>query len=132
MLQTFDERNRDLLININGELSHRDEAGVSPFDSSVQGGDAVWEGLRVYNGRIFRLKRHLDRLRSSAEAVDFKDIPSHEQIIAQVRRTLGEFAALPPDSLGGEEARAKIAALQQQLRGSTNPVVASLCEQPAC
>lgn len=88
MLQTFDERNRDLLININGELSHRDEAGVSPFDSSVQGGDAVWEGLRVYNGRIFRLKRHLDRLRSSAEAVDFKDIPSHEQIIAQVRRTL--------------------------------------------
>ena len=51
MLQTFDERNRDLLININGKISHRDEAGVSPFDSSVQGGDAVWEGLRLYEGR---------------------------------------------------------------------------------
>ena len=66
MLQTFDERNRDLLININGKISHRDEAGVSPFDSSVQGGDAVWEGLRLYEGKIFRLRRHLDRLVNSA------------------------------------------------------------------
>ena len=49
MLQTFDERNRDLLININGELKHRDEAGISPFDSLAQGGDAVWEGLRLYD-----------------------------------------------------------------------------------
>ena len=53
MLQQFDARNRDLLININGELKHRDEAGISPFDSAVQGGDAVWEGLRLYDGRIF-------------------------------------------------------------------------------
>ena len=52
MLQTFDERNRDLIVNINGELVHRDRAGVSPFDSVVQGGDAVWEGLRLYHGRI--------------------------------------------------------------------------------
>ena len=66
MLPTFDERNRDLLVNINGELIHRDRAGVSPFDSAVQGGDAVWEGLRLYDGRIFRLIEHLDRLRGSA------------------------------------------------------------------
>ena len=39
MQQTFDERNRDLQINIAGELIHRDRAGISPFDSSVQGGD---------------------------------------------------------------------------------------------
>ena len=64
MLQTFDERNRDLLVNINGQLVHRDQAGVSPFDSAVQGGDAVWEGLRLYDGRIFRLTEHLDRLRA--------------------------------------------------------------------
>ena len=51
MLQRFDERNRDLIVNINGRLVHRDEAGVSPFDSAVQGGDAVWEGLRLYSGR---------------------------------------------------------------------------------
>ena len=53
MLQTFDERNRDILINIDGALLHRDEAGISPFDSVVQGGDAVWEGLRVYDGESF-------------------------------------------------------------------------------
>ena len=61
MLQTFNERNRDLLVNINGRLVHRDQAGISPFDSAVQGGDAVWEGLRVYSGRIFTLHEHLDR-----------------------------------------------------------------------
>jgi branched-chain amino acid aminotransferase len=54
MLQRFDERNRDLIVNVGGVLAHRDEARVSPFDSAVQGGDAVWEGLRLYDGRIFR------------------------------------------------------------------------------
>ncbi len=88
MLQKFDERNRDLLININGELSHRDQAGISPFDSVVQGGDAVWEGLRLYNGRIFRLVEHLDRLRSSALALAFAEIPAHDQIIEEIKKTL--------------------------------------------
>ena len=54
MLQRFDPRNRDLLVNIDGRLVHRDQAGISPFDSAVQGGDAVWEGLRLYDGKIFR------------------------------------------------------------------------------
>ena len=88
MLQTFDERNRNLMVNINGELVHRDKAGVSPFDSAVQGGDAVWEGLRLYNGCIFRLIEHLDRLRASAKALAFSAIPSHEDIINEIRRTL--------------------------------------------
>lgn len=88
MLQTFDERNRDLIVNINGELIHRDRARVSPFDSAVQGGDAVWEGLRLYDGKIFRLTEHLDRLRSSARAIGFESIPAHEEIIGQIRRTL--------------------------------------------
>ena len=57
MLQKFDERNRDLIVNVNGQLIHRDKAGISPFDSAVQGGDAVWEGLRLYRGRIFKLQR---------------------------------------------------------------------------
>ena len=69
MQQQFDERNRDILINVNGELVHRDEARISPFDSVVQGGDAVWEGLRVYDGRIFKLEEHLERLRGSALAL---------------------------------------------------------------
>jgi branched-chain amino acid aminotransferase len=88
MLQTFDERNRDLLVGINDELVHRDAAGISPFDSAVQGGDAVWEGLRLYEGRIFALNEHLDRLRSSAQALAFTDIPSHEEIIERLRATL--------------------------------------------
>ena len=88
MLQQFDERNRDLLINISGRLVPRDEAGISPFDSAVQGGDAVWEGLRVYDGKIFKLREHLDRLRSSALALAFAEIPSHETIITEIKRTL--------------------------------------------
>ena len=88
MLQKFNDQNRDLIVNINGQLVHRDQAGVSPFDSVVQGGDAVWEGLRLYQGRIFRLTEHLDRLRSSALALAFTQIPSHEQVIEQIKRTL--------------------------------------------
>lgn len=88
MLQKFHEQNRELIVNINGRLVHRDEAGVSPFDSVVQGGDAVWEGLRVYQGRIFKLYEHLDRLRHSALALAFAEIPSHEEIVTEIRRTL--------------------------------------------
>jgi branched-chain amino acid aminotransferase len=88
MLQKFHEQNRNLLVNINGQLIHRDQAGISPFDSVVQGGDAVWEGLRLYSGRIFRLHEHLDRLRSSALALAFTQIPTHEEIQEQISRTL--------------------------------------------
>lgn len=88
MLQKFDERNRNLIVNVAGVLKHRDEAGVSPFDSAVQGGDAVWEGLRLYHGRIFRLEAHLDRLRHSAQALAFTQIPAKEAIKTEIRRTL--------------------------------------------
>jgi branched-chain amino acid aminotransferase len=88
MLQQFSEKNRDLIVNINGRLVHRDEAGVSPFDSAVQGGDAVWEGLRLYDGRIFKLNEHLDRLRRSATALAFAEIPPNEKLIEEIRRTL--------------------------------------------
>ena len=88
MLQTFDERNRNLIVNVAGQLRHRDEAGVSPFDSVVQGGDAVWEGLRLYQGRIFRLEQHLARLRRSARALGFEHVPSDAEITAEIRRTL--------------------------------------------
>jgi branched-chain amino acid aminotransferase len=88
VLQKFDERNRDLIVNVGGRLTHRDEAAVSPFDSVVQGGDAVWEGLRLYQGRIFRLTEHLARLRRSAMALAFETIPSDAEIIAEIRRTL--------------------------------------------
>src|SRR5881296_2141168 len=88
MLQKFDERNRNLIVNINGQLVHRDKAGISPFDSAVQGGDAVWEGLRLYKGRIFKLYEHLDRLERSARALSFAEIPLREKIIEEIKRTV--------------------------------------------
>jgi branched-chain amino acid aminotransferase len=92
MLQQFDERNRDLIVSVGGRLTHRDDAGVSPFDSAVQGGDAVWEGLRLHHGRIFRLTEHLARLRRSARALAFASVPSDEEIIAEISRTLAANA----------------------------------------
>jgi branched-chain amino acid aminotransferase len=88
MLQSFNEKNRDLIVNVNGKLVHRDQAAISPFDSAVQGGDAVWEGLRLYDGRIFKLTEHLDRLRGSALGLAFAEIPTHEAITREIRRTL--------------------------------------------
>src|SRR3954469_9070142 len=88
MLQQFHEQNRDLLVNINGRLVHRAEAGVSPFHSAVQGGDAGGEGLRLYDGRIFKLRQHLARLRRSAKALAFAEIPPDEKIIDAIKRTL--------------------------------------------
>jgi branched-chain amino acid aminotransferase len=88
MLQKFDERNRNLIVNINGQLIHRDQAGISPFDSAVQGGDAVWEGLRLYHGRIFKLHEHLDRMENSARALSFLEFPPREKIIAEMKHTL--------------------------------------------
>ncbi|HCA38464.1 MAG: aminotransferase IV [Planctomycetaceae bacterium] len=88
MLQTRNPMNDDLLININGELIHRDAAGISPFDSLVQGGDGVWEGLRLYRGGIFRLQAHLERLHRSAKAMAFEQIPSIEALRCEIARTI--------------------------------------------
>ena len=60
-----DPRNRDIVIFVGDKLVPRDEARVSVFDSVVQGGDAVWEGLRVYRGRIAALEEHLERLQDT-------------------------------------------------------------------
>ena len=76
MIQEFDNRNKDIKIWINGELLHRDKAKISVFDSVVQGGDAVWEGIRVYDGKIFCFDKHLNRLMESAKSMDFQDIPT--------------------------------------------------------
>ncbi len=68
---TADARNERILIDINGELFPRAEAKVSVFDSGFVLGDGVWEGLRVHNGRIAFLDRHLERLYEGAKALDF-------------------------------------------------------------
>ena len=83
-----DARNDDLLIYVGGVLLPRAEAKVSVFDSVVQGGDAVWEGIRVYKGRIFQLDAHLDRLFDSAHAMAFADVPSREAVKEAIFKTL--------------------------------------------
>jgi len=88
MLQQYDSRNKDIKVYVGDRLFPRAEAKVSVFDSTVQGGDAVWEGLRVYNGGIFCLDRHLQRLRDSAKALHFADIPSVETIKWAIFQTL--------------------------------------------
>lgn len=88
MLQQFNPANKDLLVYIDGKLLHRDEAKVSVFDSSVQGGDAVWEGIRVYNGRVFSLEEHLDRLFDSAHAMLFRGVPTREAVRQAIFETL--------------------------------------------
>ncbi len=83
-----DPRNDNLIVFINDELLSRDEAKISVFDSSVQGGDAVWEGLRVYDGKIAAFNEHLDRLQNSAKALAFESIPSSEDVANAVFKTL--------------------------------------------
>jgi len=61
---------------------------VSVFDSVVQGGDAVWEGLRVYQGRIAALAEHLERLQNSARALAFAAVPSSDDIRQAIFSTL--------------------------------------------
>ena len=92
MLQTFNEKNRDLIVSVGGHLLPRADAKVSVFDSLVQGGDGCWEGLRLYQGRIFKLREHLERLRHSALAMAFTEIPSADAIVEATKPA----AARPP------------------------------------
>ena len=88
MLQQFDPRNATIQVWVGQGLVPREEAKVSVFDSSVQGGDAVWEGMRVYKHGVYCLDRHLDRLEDSARAMAFADIPSRAFIKGAIRATL--------------------------------------------
>ncbi len=88
MLQKFDERNSNIKVFIGDRLYERKDAKVSVFDSSVQGGDAVWEGLRIYNGKIFCFDRHVRRLQESAKTLCFENIPGFDFIKNAVSETL--------------------------------------------
>ena len=87
-MSTTDPRNTDILVYVNGQIVPRAEARVSVFDSVVQGGDAVWEGLRVYAGRIAALDGHLQRLQDSAHALAFAEVPDSSAIRQAIVDTL--------------------------------------------
>lgn len=88
MQQKFYPENENIKIFVGDKLYQRNEAKVSVFDSSVQGGDALWEGLRIYENRIFCFHEHTDRLIASAKILDFKNIPSKEFIKDAIVQTL--------------------------------------------
>lgn len=83
-----DPRNEHIMVHVNGELVPRSDARISVFDSVVQGGDAVWEGLRVYKGRVAALSGHLQRLQDSARALAFAAVPSTDDIRTALFNTL--------------------------------------------
>ena len=93
MLQKFDPRNKDIQIWVGDRLYNREDAKVSVFDSVVQGGDAVWEGLRVYPGGIFLLDRHLKRLYDSAHALVFEGIPE-ERFVRETTRSSRNYSSI--------------------------------------
>ena len=88
MLQKSDPRNTNLLIYVKDKIVPRAEAKVSVFDSVVQGGDAVWEGLRLYKKGVFCLDRHMQRLVESAHALAFEGVPKVESIKEALFATL--------------------------------------------
>jgi len=79
---------RELLIYVNGKILPRSEAHVSVFDASFQSGDAVWEGLRLYDDVVFKLDEHLDRLYRSAKALEITIPTDHAKLAEAVYATL--------------------------------------------
>ncbi|MEM2273359.1 MAG: aminotransferase class IV, partial [Candidatus Bathyarchaeia archaeon] len=75
---------RDLLVYIDGKYYPRDEAKISVFDHGFLYGDGVFEGIRAYNGVVFKRREHIDRLYESAHAI-MLDIPmTKEEMINAV------------------------------------------------
>ncbi len=68
-------------IYLDGKYVPSEEAKVSVFDHGLLYGDGVFEGIRVYSGRIFRLDQHLDRLFNSAKAIMLQIPPTRDQLI---------------------------------------------------
>lgn len=83
-----DQRNLDILININGELFAREEAKISVFDAGFILGDGVWEGLRLHDGTVVFIDDHLIRLYQGAMALDLDIGISKQEMSDRVYDTL--------------------------------------------
>ena len=88
MLQEYNPKNENIFIHVNGELLPRKEAKVSVFDSIVQNGDGVWEGLRVYPEGIVCYDKHLTRLQEGAHALGYEGVPTKKEIKKAIKETL--------------------------------------------
>lgn len=75
-------------IYINGEFKKEDEANISVFDHGLLYGDGVFEGIRAYDGKVFKLREHIDRLFDSAKAIDLKCPLKKEELIEAILKIL--------------------------------------------
>src|SRR5438128_10185889 len=71
------------VVYVSGAFHSSADAAVSVFDHGLLYGDGVFEGIRAYNGRVFKLERHIDRLFDSAKAIRL-DVPLTREQVAQV------------------------------------------------
>lgn len=83
-----DPRNAAAMVSLNGRLVARREATVSIFDGGFVVGDGVWEGLRLHNGALLFLNRHLDRLYEGAAKIRLDIGLDRSTLTAEIRRTL--------------------------------------------
>ena len=74
-------------IYMTGKLVEESEAMISVFDHGLLYGDGVFEGIRVYNNRVFLLKEHIDRLFNSAKAIALEIPISKEELVTAVADT---------------------------------------------
>ena len=83
-----DPRNENVKIYINGDFHSRENAQISVFDSGFLVGDGIWEGLRLHNGKIAFLDKHLDRLFAGASAIHLDIGLNKEELINALLETV--------------------------------------------
>src|SRR5436309_10157366 len=75
-------------VYINGKLVDKADAKISVYDHGLLYGDGVFEGIRVYEGKVFRLKEHVDRLFDSARAIQLEIPLSRQQMMQAIEETV--------------------------------------------
>ena len=84
------KKNKDIFININGELFHRNEAKISVFDSGFLLGDGIWEGIRLHHSKLMFINEHLERLFNSAKGISLEVPLSKKEIIMEIEKVLSK------------------------------------------
>ena len=84
-----------LKVYIDGKFFDKDQAKISVFDHGLLYGDGVFEGIRVYNGRIFELPAHIKRLYESAKVIRLEISMSKEELAAWVKEQQESKIELP-------------------------------------
>jgi len=84
----YNSKNKEIFINVNGELHPRSEAKISVFDSGFLLGDGVWEGIRLHQSKLMFINEHLDRLFKSAAGISLNIPFTKRKIIDEINKVL--------------------------------------------